>query len=40
MVPSLLAVSIDDAWQRPAKGSHEVPSVGQQLVQDQVLLVC
>lgn len=35
---SFLAIlRIDDAWQTPAKGSHEVSSVGQQLVQDQVL---
>lgn len=33
-------IVIDDAWQTLAKGSHEVSSVGQQLVQDQVLLVC
>lgn len=28
---------IDDAWQMGAKGSHEVPEVGRQLVQDEVL---
>lgn len=33
----LTILRIDDAWQTPAKGSHEVSSVGQQLVQDQVL---
>lgn len=38
IAPSFLViVRFDNAWQTLAKASHEVSSVVQQLVQDQVL---